>query len=139
MKPKPLSLEKLAELEHIQWSAWTKYMLDNLTDENIKRWKRQIETPYAKLTEKEKESDREWARKVLPVIKSACEFYMRYNSNPQLLIEEHSEYKWDMWNCIDWGLKGSDSNRYTYDVQGAFDYDKYNEWLFKLVFKGVLK
>lgn len=62
-------LEQLAELEHIQWSHWTKYMLDNLTPENIERWRRQIDTPYGELSEKEKESDRVWARKVLEVIK----------------------------------------------------------------------
>lgn len=60
--------EKLAELEHEQWAHWTKYMLDNLTPENITRWKKQIETPYAELTEKEKESDRVWAKKVIEVI-----------------------------------------------------------------------
>lgn len=61
-------IEKLAELEHEQWAHWTKYMLDNLTDENIARWKRQIEAPYEELSEKEKESDREWARKVLKIL-----------------------------------------------------------------------
>lgn len=60
--------EKLAELEHEQWATWTKYFLDNLTDENMARWKKQIETPYSELTEKEKESDREWADKVLAIL-----------------------------------------------------------------------
>ena len=57
--------EMLAELEHKQWAHWTRYMLDNLTPENIERWKRQIETPYDELPEAEKDSDREWADKVL--------------------------------------------------------------------------
>jgi hypothetical protein len=61
-------IEKLAELEHQQFSSWTKYFLENLTEENIERWKRQINTPYSELTEKEKESDRFWARKILPII-----------------------------------------------------------------------
>lgn len=60
-------LEKLAELEHIQWSHWTKHMLNNMTPENIDRWRRQIATPYSELTEKEKDSDREWARRVLEI------------------------------------------------------------------------
>jgi len=58
-------IEKLAALEHEQWAHWTRYMLDNLTPENIQRWRRQIETPYEDLSEKEKESDRVWARKVM--------------------------------------------------------------------------
>lgn len=61
-------LEELADLEHEQWVHWTRYMLDNLTPENIGRWKRQCDTPYSALSEKEKESDREWARKVLAIV-----------------------------------------------------------------------
>lgn len=67
---KPI-LEKLANLEHQQWAHWTKYMLDNLTPDNIKRWRDQIVTPYSQLSEKEKETDREWARKVVKIIDSA--------------------------------------------------------------------
>lgn len=62
-------IEELSDLEHDQWAHWTKYMLENLTPENIKRWKKQIKTPYALLSAKEKESDREWARKILKIIK----------------------------------------------------------------------
>ena len=61
--------EELAELEHQQWTRWTKYMLDNLTTENIERWKRQIKTSYNELSEKEKESDRKWAEKSLKIFK----------------------------------------------------------------------
>lgn len=60
-------VEKLAELEHIQWSHWTRHMLDNMTPENIDRWRRQIATPYSNLSEKEKDSDREWARRALEI------------------------------------------------------------------------
>lgn len=61
-------LEYLAKLEHQQWSHWTEYMFKNLTDKNINRWNHQIKTPYNKLTEKEKESDREWAKKVIELL-----------------------------------------------------------------------
>lgn len=60
--------ETLADLEHQQWAHWTSYMLNNLTPENIERWRRQVETPYTQLSEKEKESDRIWADKVLALI-----------------------------------------------------------------------
>jgi hypothetical protein len=61
--------ERMASLEHEQWAHWTSYMLDNLTPENIKRWKQQIKTSYSDLSDKEKESDREWADKGIKCIR----------------------------------------------------------------------
>lgn len=63
-------IEQLADLEHKQWAHWTEYMLDNLTTENIARWRQQIETPYDELSEKEKDSDRKWAKKVYDVFRA---------------------------------------------------------------------
>ena len=60
-------IERLAAHEHEQWAHWTRYMLDNLTDENIARWRQQIEMDYQDLSESEKESDRQWARKAIEV------------------------------------------------------------------------
>ncbi|MBT9317830.1 hypothetical protein [Leptothoe spongobia] len=60
--------EQLAALEHEQWAHWTRYMLDNLTSENITRWRQQIETPYTELSDEEKESDLHWADKVLNLL-----------------------------------------------------------------------
>lgn len=61
--------EQIAALEHEQWAHWTRYILNNLTPENIARWQRQIDTPYSGLLEKEKESDRHWADKALNLLK----------------------------------------------------------------------
>jgi hypothetical protein len=63
--------EKLAELEHKQWAHWYRYMIANLTPENTRRWNEQATTPYALLSEVEKNCDREWADKVLEIIKLA--------------------------------------------------------------------
>jgi hypothetical protein len=60
--------ELLAALEHEQWSHWTKYFFSNLKSENIARWTRQAETPYKDLDEPEKDSDRDWADKVLGIV-----------------------------------------------------------------------
>lgn len=67
-------IEALSALEHDQWAHWTEYMLQNGTPENVSRWLGQIQTPYSKLTEKEKDSDREWARKVFAL---AQEFFVK--------------------------------------------------------------
>lgn len=72
-------LERLAALEHDQWSGWMKYMFSKCTEEDgktiipaelVERWKRQMETPYDELPEEEKESDRVEARKVLAIVKA---------------------------------------------------------------------
>jgi len=159
-KPQPLDLEKFAELEHYQWAVWTKYMINNWTKENIERWKRQIKTPYSKLSEKEKESDRKWARKVMKRIKSACEFYLRYKDNPILLLREFPNFMREIETFE--GLRlviSNDRKSYTividpvgkteeeieeyasmyryYGEIGMVEHylRKYNEWLFKLAFK----
>ena len=67
-------LEQLAALEHEQWVHWTTYMLSRLgyhpstSNPIVKRWYRQIIIPYSELSEREKKSDREWARKVLEIV-----------------------------------------------------------------------
>jgi len=61
-------VEALAVLEHQQFRHWIGYQVENMHLINWERWTRQAQTPYAMLSEKEKESDREWARKVLKVI-----------------------------------------------------------------------
>lgn len=53
--------EWLAAAIHDQWAHWTEYMMNNLTEENIERWRRQIKTPYEDLSEEEKDSDRDFA------------------------------------------------------------------------------
>ncbi len=71
MQPSPELIERLAELEHEQWAHWTRHLLDNLTPENVARWRQQIATPYHKLSETEKDKDREWAYKVLALLRKA--------------------------------------------------------------------
>lgn len=61
-------LDLLANLEHEQWSHWTDYYLKNDTLENRRRWKKQVETPYSQLSNRERESDKQWANKVLAII-----------------------------------------------------------------------
>lgn len=74
-------LERLAAIEHERWARWQKYLHEKgvkqpdgsllIPAELVERWERQIETPYAELTEIERESDREQVRAYLPVIKGA--------------------------------------------------------------------
>lgn len=63
------TLEKLAELEHEQWMAWSKAVdaTESISNERMERWVK-LWIPYAELSEKDKEYDRAWARKVLAII-----------------------------------------------------------------------
>lgn len=74
-------IEKLSEYAHDeQWSGWMKYLFSKCYETAcgttcipgwaVERWKRQINTPYSKLPEKEKESDRKEARGVLSKIQN---------------------------------------------------------------------
>jgi hypothetical protein len=64
-------LEQLAALEHEQWMKWAKELMrkEKLSEERIARWEKDCFKPYEELTEEMKEFDREWARKVLKIVK----------------------------------------------------------------------
>ena len=76
----PELLEKLAELEHQQWSHWIQYqhslrksMVNYVYAQKWKDWLKLSRTPYAELSEREKELDRQWALKVLEVLRGGVE------------------------------------------------------------------
>lgn len=79
-------IEELAKLEHDQWQTWSKNLIDQLLSgvstyetfsitqrllEKQKRWK-ELWIPYEKLSEDDKEKDREWAEKVLAIMPMMC-------------------------------------------------------------------
>ena len=59
-------LERLAELEHKQWIAWSKNIAEteNISKERLERWKK-LWIPYLELTEEQKDQDRDWALKAI--------------------------------------------------------------------------
>ena len=64
-----LLMEKLADIEHERWAGWMWYMWENYTNKNVKRWEKQMITPYKYLPEHSKESDRKEVRKTFAAIK----------------------------------------------------------------------
>lgn len=82
--------EQLAALAHEQWSGWMRYLFSrcstahetggpgfsisgvgyHIPSEWAARWKRQIDTPYADLSDAEKDSDRKEADRVLAITES---------------------------------------------------------------------
>jgi len=75
---KELTKELIAKVQHDIWSHWMKYMFSQGTvnedgtwtmpKEKLQRWERQMNTEYNDLTEKEKDSDREQADKIIKVL-----------------------------------------------------------------------
>lgn len=71
-------VERLASIEHERWSHWQSYLHGKgqrqpdgslvLPSELVERWERQIQTPYERLTDAEKASDREQVQKYFPVV-----------------------------------------------------------------------
>jgi len=65
------TLEAVAEVEHERWAHWQRYLHDQcvphddgsliIPAELVERWARQMATPYSRLSEEEKVSDREQA------------------------------------------------------------------------------
>ena len=71
--------EKLAAIEHARWSGWQRYV-HNLCDRHedgsltipahiVAHWERQMNTQYAELSAREKQSDREQVNRYWPLIR----------------------------------------------------------------------
>lgn len=67
-RPRLDVVEALAALSHEQWAGWARWMIDQWSPEAVARWERQVATPYAELSEREKESDRVEARRILDLL-----------------------------------------------------------------------
>lgn len=75
--------EALSDESHEIWSSWTRWQFSVCTQNEdgsltipaslVERWTRQMNTPYADLTEREKDSDREQADKILTVLGNVTE------------------------------------------------------------------
>jgi len=63
-------LERVASIEHDQWTEWSQAVADEVTPERHDRWSKYW-VPYEELPEDVKELDREWARKVLAEVGSS--------------------------------------------------------------------
>lgn len=80
----PETVERLAAIEHERWAGWMRHLFSKCgsvwhrdggtTGEQaiplwaVVNWTRQMNTPYADLTEEEKESDRAEVRKTLAAL-----------------------------------------------------------------------
>ncbi len=71
-------IELLADFEHDRWSRWQKYLFNKciinsdgtltIPKDLVDRWSRQMITDYENLSEKEKDSDRKEAIRIIKCI-----------------------------------------------------------------------
>jgi hypothetical protein len=80
-------IELLADKEHASWANWMRYLFSKCDDwyevdvhgkeiysgkiiplSLVERWQKQLETDYAELSEREKQSDRDEVAHILPII-----------------------------------------------------------------------
>ncbi|MEI6485484.1 MAG: hypothetical protein WCO11_04385 [Sphingomonadales bacterium] len=74
-------IEPLAALEHERWAHWQRHLHAQgqlqgdgallLPADKIARWQRQIDQPYAALSDAEQQSDREQVARYLPLLIAA--------------------------------------------------------------------
>jgi Cft2 family RNA processing exonuclease len=73
-------IEQLADEVHAIWAHWMKYLFSIcaqqpdgsviIPPDKVERWQRQLATPYQALSEREKQSDRNQAVKLLRIIQT---------------------------------------------------------------------
>jgi len=101
------------------------------------------------------EKVRMWNNRII----KACEFFLRYKDNPELLIKEHPEFKEEVERIKNRYFGYLETLKKNYPEPVKIENDcitiitglikeeisisrayltDYNEWLFKLAFKGVL-
>lgn len=70
--------EQIAALQHEIWAHWMRYLFTccegnedgsmTIPVDKVARWRRQIDTPYSELTDRERESDLEQADKIVKIL-----------------------------------------------------------------------
>ena len=85
-------VEVLADAAHAAWSGWMRHLFGKSIEnedgtvtipaEFVERWRRQVDMPYAELSDEEKESDREEARKYVAALEGPGELGVVPNEEP---------------------------------------------------------
>lgn len=99
--------EKLAELEHDQWVAWSKDIAatEQITPARLERWQK-LWCPYSELTEAQKDQDREWGDKAQSIVFKDLDKKLAAKEklweNHKLAEMAHPERKWtDCETCVE--------------------------------------
>lgn len=96
--------EALADISHDIWTHWMRWQFSVCTQnedgsltipaEKVARWLRQMGTDYADLSEREKDSDREQADKILVVLSTQTSQPTQAQLKLLRFLAERSAYGW---------------------------------------------
>lgn len=80
-------VEQLADKEHASWARWMDYLFSRceqhddgsltICAEDVAHWQMEIDTPYADLPERIKQSDRDEVERIVPIITRFASDYRR--------------------------------------------------------------
>lgn len=62
-------IERLSQVEHEQWTAWSKSVASDVGPERLNAWQ-SLWVPYEELSDEQKELDRHWARRALAALRA---------------------------------------------------------------------
>lgn len=101
-------IEALADMEHASWSRWQSYLFSKcerlsngallIPAELVKHWQHEIDTPYAQLPERHKQSDRNEVAHILPIIRDFAQHPV--DEDRDRLIRNVIAFNLD-WNAFD--------------------------------------
>lgn len=105
-------IEQLADIEHQRWADWQRWVHEcgtkayvprvglegilALPNDRVAAWERQIATPYADLSEREKASDREQVMRYWPLIVDFVETWIRENASHMSASEAAALWREEM-------------------------------------------
>jgi len=109
IKPEPLDLEDLAdEIIRVEYPTYEQATNPQMKN-SIIREKQQIKFILEQR------------------LKSVCEFWLRYKDNPELFCKEQFKIRWEYYLDIGYLVWNISKKQW----------ENYNEWLFKLAFRGI--
>jgi hypothetical protein len=119
-------IELLADKEHSSWARWMTYLIEEkceviegtdghshlyIPNELLDRWERQIRTPYAELSEQEKQSDRDEVAHILPIVQRYCDTKVTSKDDKQERFYLKSNDVEESWDILENNAINNDGNK----------------------------
>jgi hypothetical protein len=94
-----MKIEKIAKIQHDIWAHWMKYLFTKGNDmpdgsfvidaDSVERWKRQMNTSYEDLSEKEQESDIRIVKDFMPFFSFEEDNFISLEEDIDVLVQKN--------------------------------------------------